>query len=49
MRVNDTFEVDSDVSESQSLIGPSEPQQPPTKKPREEPEKRKAQTKKVWD
>ena len=49
MRANDTFEVDSDYSESQSLIEPSEPQQPPTTKPREEPEKRKTQTKKVWD
>ena len=49
MRANDTFEVDSDDSESQSIIGASKPQQPRTKSPREEPEKRKAQTKKVWD
>ena len=49
MRANDTFEVNSDDSELQSLIGPSEPQQPPTKKPKEEPEKRKTQIEKVWD
>ena len=49
MRVNDTFEIVSDDFELQSLIGPSEPQQPPTKKSREELEKRKAQTKKVRD
>ena len=49
IRVNDSFEVNSDDSELQSLIGPSEPQQPPPKKPKEEPEKRKAQIKKVWD
>ena len=41
MRANDSFEVNSDDSELQSLIGPSEPQQPPTKKPKEELEKRK--------
>ena len=49
MRANDSFEASSDDSELQSLIGPSEPQQPPTKKPKEEPEKRKAKIKKVWD
>ena len=49
MRANDSFEANSDDSELQSLIGPSEPQQQPTKKPKEEPEKRKAQIKKLWD
>ena len=49
IRANDTFEVDSGDSESQSLIGPSEPQQPPTNKPGEEPKNRKAQTEKAWD
>ena len=49
MRANESFEINSDDAELQSLIGPSKPQQPLTKKPKEEPEKRKAQIKKVWD
>ena len=49
MRANDSFEVNSDDSELQSLIGPSDQQQPPTKKPKEELEKRKVHIKKVWD
>ena len=44
-----TLEINSNDSELQSLIGPSEPRQPPTKKPKEEPEKRKAQIIKVLD